>query len=477
MSEKISSLADAVITTLKRRKKVELQELIIDIGGDAKDVQSVVAILEEEGLAEIKYNLTKIYVEWIGGDGSASQHADKDSYEMLSIRKGGGAFEFKQSQPQPNQPKGDAHSAKEKVPAHSTAAQAAQPKANLGAQGKLDRSDIQDDEYDDSDDYDNDSSKRSPVKKVQPKVVVGKETVSADEDSDNDEDEDIEDSDAKYVSERRELAQLSHDLSEMTAAKKAGKPQTKKLSENGDSVDLSKYNAMDPSSTSKDKATKKEVKPVESTPKKAAAGTAPNSDGHSLFGLEHHDGLSANGTENHSGSILDRNIIVIAVIGIVFVALVASMAAGFSPFAAFGSLFSQNSKVAKTTTDAVITSSGVQQSQLNGVNKADTTEITAPRLSAEVQLKVSDKGYAPSTIEVQKGTELQIVLTNEGSNAHAFKLNEYNISVVVKPHEKKSVSFIAGEEGTFVFYSNMSYYEPAFQIPLTDEIVGKLIVN
>jgi len=64
MDAEIFSLADKVIDNLKMRKIVELQLLIKETGGDEKDVRKIINLLEQQGMADVEYKLTKVVISW-----------------------------------------------------------------------------------------------------------------------------------------------------------------------------------------------------------------------------------------------------------------------------------------------------------------------------------------------------------------------------------------------------------------------------
>ncbi|VVB73570.1 Chromosome partition protein Smc [uncultured archaeon] len=64
MDAEIFSLADKVIDNLKMRKIVELQMLIKETGGDEKDIRKIINLLEQQGMADVEYKLTKVVISW-----------------------------------------------------------------------------------------------------------------------------------------------------------------------------------------------------------------------------------------------------------------------------------------------------------------------------------------------------------------------------------------------------------------------------
>jgi len=64
MDAEIFSLADKVIDNLKMRKIVELQLLIKETGGDEKDIRKIINLLEQQGMADVEYKLTKVVISW-----------------------------------------------------------------------------------------------------------------------------------------------------------------------------------------------------------------------------------------------------------------------------------------------------------------------------------------------------------------------------------------------------------------------------
>jgi plastocyanin len=68
---KISSLADVVIDFISREKEVSLEQIIEETkkyngSFNESDVKEILNTLEEEGLVEINYKLTRCYVKWLG---------------------------------------------------------------------------------------------------------------------------------------------------------------------------------------------------------------------------------------------------------------------------------------------------------------------------------------------------------------------------------------------------------------------------
>jgi len=64
MDAEIFSLADKIIDNLKMRKIVELQLLIKETGGDEKDIRKIINLLEQQGMADVEYKLTKVVISW-----------------------------------------------------------------------------------------------------------------------------------------------------------------------------------------------------------------------------------------------------------------------------------------------------------------------------------------------------------------------------------------------------------------------------
>jgi len=64
MDAEIFSLADRIIETLKMRKIVDLKMLIQETGGDEKDIRRIINLLEQQGMADVEYKLTKVVISW-----------------------------------------------------------------------------------------------------------------------------------------------------------------------------------------------------------------------------------------------------------------------------------------------------------------------------------------------------------------------------------------------------------------------------
>jgi plastocyanin len=68
---RISSLADVIIDFISREKEVSLEQIIEETkkyngSFNENDVKEILNTLEEEGLVEINYKLTRCYVKWLG---------------------------------------------------------------------------------------------------------------------------------------------------------------------------------------------------------------------------------------------------------------------------------------------------------------------------------------------------------------------------------------------------------------------------
>lgn len=64
MDAEIFSLADKVIETLKMRKIVDLAMLIKETGGSESDIRKIINLLEQQGMADVEYKLTKVIISW-----------------------------------------------------------------------------------------------------------------------------------------------------------------------------------------------------------------------------------------------------------------------------------------------------------------------------------------------------------------------------------------------------------------------------
>ncbi len=60
--------------------------------------------------------------------------------------------------------------------------------------------------------------------------------------------------------------------------------------------------------------------------------------------------------------------------------------------------------------------------------------------------------FLPSTVTVQKGDKVNIVLNNTDEMDHGFAIDAYGISKTVKAGETITIEFVADKAGVFEFY-------------------------
>lgn len=75
--------------------------------------------------------------------------------------------------------------------------------------------------------------------------------------------------------------------------------------------------------------------------------------------------------------------------------------------------------------------------------------------NVEVYMVALRSSFEPSKIELNKGDNVKIYLTNieqTTDELHGFGLSEYNINVVVDPGETKTIEFVANKGGVYPFY-------------------------
>lgn len=86
MDAEIFSLADKVIETLKMRKIVDLAMLINETGGNESDIRKIINLLEQQGMADVEYKLTKVIISWNDEADSSLQHSNPISrYHRISF--------------------------------------------------------------------------------------------------------------------------------------------------------------------------------------------------------------------------------------------------------------------------------------------------------------------------------------------------------------------------------------------------------
>jgi nitrous-oxide reductase len=100
--------------------------------------------------------------------------------------------------------------------------------------------------------------------------------------------------------------------------------------------------------------------------------------------------------------------------------------------------------------------------------------ITRAGKNVEVYMVAMRSSFEPTVIEVNKGDQVTIYLTNieqTTDELHGFGLNEYNMNVVADPGETKVIEFTADRAGVF------PYYCTNFCSALHQEMQGYLLVR
>lgn len=59
--------------------------------------------------------------------------------------------------------------------------------------------------------------------------------------------------------------------------------------------------------------------------------------------------------------------------------------------------------------------------------------------------------FIPGNLTVQEGQSVGVTFRNDGDIAHEFSIKGYGFHIHLEPGEEGQASFIADEEGTFVF--------------------------
>src|SRR5512136_2487329 len=84
----ITTGVDALVRLVKRKGKVELEECARLLNIPAATIEEWCRVLEEEGIIEIEYKLTKIYIVWVQPT-EAESAAEKESFykEKKALQK------------------------------------------------------------------------------------------------------------------------------------------------------------------------------------------------------------------------------------------------------------------------------------------------------------------------------------------------------------------------------------------------------
>lgn len=83
-----------------------------------------------------------------------------------------------------------------------------------------------------------------------------------------------------------------------------------------------------------------------------------------------------------------------------------------------------------------------------------------------VRIKIDSRGYNPSYVRVKK--DVPVELTLESKNAYScalsFILREFNLSVTLKPNDRKVINFTPQEAGKFRFSCSMGMYTGILEV-------------
>lgn len=110
----------------------------------------------------------------------------------------------------------------------------------------------------------------------------------------------------------------------------------------------------------------------------------------------------------------------------------------------------------------------------------DTSPVASPSVSSaavnqgevkEFAVAATNFKFDPASMRVKQGDTVRIVLTNNGSMPHDWKVDEFNAATkVIQPGQSDTVEFVAGEAGTFEYYCSVGQHRQL-------GMVGNLIVE
>lgn len=88
----------------------------------------------------------------------------------------------------------------------------------------------------------------------------------------------------------------------------------------------------------------------------------------------------------------------------------------------------------------------------------------------EFSVVVTKTGYSPDLLQVDKGDTVRIIAYAKDAN-HGFVLPAFGINEYLEENNYKTIEFVADQEGTFSFFSQV------YSGPNTKNVNGKLIVS
>jgi heme/copper-type cytochrome/quinol oxidase subunit 2 len=88
----------------------------------------------------------------------------------------------------------------------------------------------------------------------------------------------------------------------------------------------------------------------------------------------------------------------------------------------------------------------------------------------EFTMTISKEGYSPHLLQVNKGDTVRIIAYAKDTN-FGFVLPAYGINEYLEENNYKTIEFVADQDGTFAFFSNV------YSGPNTKNMNGKLIVS
>ena len=88
--------------------------------------------------------------------------------------------------------------------------------------------------------------------------------------------------------------------------------------------------------------------------------------------------------------------------------------------------------------------------QTNDKTNNDQTPISPEAQLKEYRIAAYQFGYEPSTIEVNEGDRVKLILTTKDVS-HGFFISEYGINLAIHPGKETTYEFVADKPGKFNF--------------------------